>query len=201
MDSRQPTPKFHELREALALSGHPPGGCFQSRRTTSQPHGLIGYSTDRMNIPAGTWNRTFCTMSFSKPKTRLMKNLECLAMSTAKKIELSPDWSNVPSDLPERAVELAAELLRASRARETPADQARTAQMARMMNDPPGKAFTIIMTDQILKIAPPDRAAQRLADLACRLGIPRFLTAFDRTLLWAGIKLAQLSPSWVMPPD
>ncbi|MFN9248243.1 MAG: bifunctional proline dehydrogenase/L-glutamate gamma-semialdehyde dehydrogenase [Planctomycetota bacterium] len=108
-------------------------------------------------------------------------------------------WAGLPPDISERAVKLAAELLRASRARETSAERAHSAQMARMMQDEAGKKFTIIMTDQILKIEQPDRAAQRLQGLVDRFGYPKFLKGWDRTKLWAGNLAASLAPGFVMP--
>lgn len=108
-------------------------------------------------------------------------------------------WAGLPADLSHRAVSLAAELLQASRARETAAERAHSAQMARMMQDEAGKKFTIIMTDQILKIEQPNRAAQRLQGLVNRFGYPKFLKAWDRTKLWAGNVMAGMLPGLVMP--
>lgn len=108
-------------------------------------------------------------------------------------------WAGLPLDISERAVKLAAELLRASRSRETTAERAHSAQMARMMQDEAGKKFTIIMTDQILKIEQPNRAAQRLRGLVDRFGYPKFLKSWDRTKLWAGNFLAGVAPGFVMP--
>ncbi len=106
---------------------------------------------------------------------------------------------SLPADLPQQAVALAAELLTASRARETADDRQRAAQMARMIDDEQGKKFTIIMTDQILKIEDPRRGAQRLTGLVRRLGVPKFLKAADRLKLRFGSWLARLGPGLVMP--
>jgi len=103
------------------------------------------------------------------------------------------------ADLPTRAVGLAAELLRASRAFETASEVRRTAQMARMMEDQTGKKFTIVMTDQVLKIIQPRRAAARLDSLIRQYGIPSFLGRGAQTLLWLGNRAAGLAPNWVMP--
>jgi RHH-type transcriptional regulator, proline utilization regulon repressor / proline dehydrogenase / delta 1-pyrroline-5-carboxylate dehydrogenase len=107
-------------------------------------------------------------------------------------VELSPD-------LPQRAVTLAAELLRASRQHETAAERQRTAQMARMMSDELGKKFTIVMTDQVLKIADPRQAAARLDSLVSHYGLPKYLKPFQRALLWAGNQAARWAPGLVMP--
>lgn len=107
--------------------------------------------------------------------------------------------ARVPAELPRQAVELAAELLRASRRHETAAEQARTAQMARMMRDEAGKKFTIVMTDQVLKIGDPRQAAARLDSIVQRYGLPQYLNPLQRSLLWLGNRLGQWAPGWVMP--
>ena len=103
------------------------------------------------------------------------------------------------TDLPLRAVAMAAELLQSSRKHETAAEQGRTAQMARMMQDEPGKKFTIVMTDQVLKIADPRQAAARLDSIIRRYGLPTYLNRFQRLLLWVGNEVAKVAPQVVMP--
>jgi RHH-type proline utilization regulon transcriptional repressor/proline dehydrogenase/delta 1-pyrroline-5-carboxylate dehydrogenase len=96
-------------------------------------------------------------------------------------------------------VALAAELLRASRKHESVGERRRTAQMARMMSDEMGKKFTIVMTDQVLKIADPQQAAARLESLVHRYGLPHYLKPLQRALLWGGTQAARWAPGWVMP--
>jgi RHH-type proline utilization regulon transcriptional repressor/proline dehydrogenase/delta 1-pyrroline-5-carboxylate dehydrogenase len=71
--------------------------------------------------------------------------------------------------------------------------------MARMMRDEAGKKFTIVMTDQVLKIADPRQAAARLDSIVQRYGLPQYLSPVQRGLLWLGNRLGQLAPQWVMP--
>lgn len=112
----------------------------------------------------------------------------------------APDLGNASwLDMASRAVGLAGDLLKASRQHETSAERARTAQMARMMRDEAGKKFTILMTDQVLKIADPAQAAERLNAIIQRWGLPRYLNPVQRTLLWAGHQLARVAPGVVMP--
>lgn len=108
-------------------------------------------------------------------------------------------FGKLTPNLPFHAVSLAAELLQASRQHETPAEKRRTAQMARMMRDEPGKKFTIVMTDQVLKIADPQQAAARLDSIIRRYGLPNYLTHFQRLLLWAGNQVGKFAPQFVMP--
>lgn len=107
--------------------------------------------------------------------------------------------NDLPADLPEQAIELAGDLLRASRQHETSAERSRTAQMARMIDDQTGKKFTIAMTDQVLKIEDPVQASARLNSLIRQYGLPNYLSAANRALLWMGSKVAGVAPSFVMP--
>ena len=108
---------------------------------------------------------------------------------------ISPDIS----DLPSKAVELAAELLRASRKNESVLERNRSSLMARMMDDPAGKKFTIAMADQVLRMRRPERAAQRMASLINEYGVPGYLGFWDRLGLRVGNFFAGLMPRFVMP--
>jgi RHH-type proline utilization regulon transcriptional repressor/proline dehydrogenase/delta 1-pyrroline-5-carboxylate dehydrogenase len=109
------------------------------------------------------------------------------------------DHHNNISDLPEKAVKLAAEILRASRARETAEERSRSAMMARMMEDDAGKKFTIAMADQVLRMKRPARAAKRMASLIKEYGVPRYFKGIDRMALSLGNTAASLVPATVMP--
>lgn len=103
------------------------------------------------------------------------------------------------SGLPQQAVELAAEILKASREKESKEERSRSAMMARMMDDLPGKKFTIAMADQVLRMKRPVRAAKRMASLLKEYGVPKYFSAFDRMALGMGSSVAGLMPSFVMP--
>ena len=103
------------------------------------------------------------------------------------------------SDLPSKAVELAGELLRASRKNESGIERERSELMARMMDDEDGKKFTIAMADQVLRIRRPERAARRMDSLLGEYGIPRYFKRFDQLALKVGNFFAQLFPRFVMP--
>ena len=110
--------------------------------------------------------------------------------------------TNTPADiadLPEKAVKLAAELLRASRDHETSEERENSSRMARMMEDIPGKKFTIAMADQVLRMHKPRRSASRLGSLLGEYGLPKYFGFLDRLLLWFGTLLARLVPGFVMP--
>ena len=103
------------------------------------------------------------------------------------------------SELPGEAVKLAAKILSDSRENETRIDRSRSSLMARMMDDPDGKKFTIAMADQVLRMRRPKRAANRMSSLITEYGVPKYFSAINRMMLWFGNKLASIFPKWVMP--
>lgn len=101
--------------------------------------------------------------------------------------------------VPRQAIELAAEILRASRRNESSAERERSALMARMMDDESGKKFTIAMADQVLRTRRPERAAARMGTLIDEYGIPKYFSRFDQFKLRVGNWMAQKFPRLVMP--
>ena len=102
-------------------------------------------------------------------------------------------------DLAQSAVKLAAEILKHSRENETRAERDRSAMMARMMRDEPGKKFTIAMADQVLRMERPARAANRMDSLVDEYGVPKYFSSTDRLALKAGNQMADWFPGLVMP--
>lgn len=94
-----------------------------------------------------------------------------------------------------KAVELAGFMLAAAQARQTHEEKQIQAQIARMMQDPLGKAFTIAMTDQCFRSQNPTRVANQLVYTLQKFGIPHYLTAFKRMQLrlfkWFGNAYAE----------
>lgn len=78
------------------------------------------------------------------------------------------------------AIELAAEMLYEAHKVQSYSENHRHEQMARMMNDPYGKAFVTNMTDQCFRSINPRRTADQLAYLIDQLGVPKFLTWYQR---------------------
>jgi len=102
-------------------------------------------------------------------------------------------------DLPHRAVQLAADLLREAREFETRESLAHARKMERLMADESGKRLTIRLADELLRIHRPARAARRLADLLSHHGLPRFLSGMERLLLQTASWLSRCLPHVVMP--
>ena len=103
------------------------------------------------------------------------------------------------TELPQQAVRLAADILSGSRIRESAVERKRSSMMARMMEDEPGKKFTIAMADQVLRMERPARAANRMKTLVEAYGVPKYFGGFDQMAISAGTTLASLVPGWVMP--
>ncbi len=102
-------------------------------------------------------------------------------------------------ELVERAIAVAGSLVERAGELETRAQRRRARRYGRMFDDPAGKTFTLDLTDQILRIDDPRRAAERFHALVRERGIPAFPGLFDRLALWAGSHLAPRLPRVVMP--
>jgi RHH-type proline utilization regulon transcriptional repressor/proline dehydrogenase/delta 1-pyrroline-5-carboxylate dehydrogenase len=101
-------------------------------------------------------------------------------------------------EIAQRAVVRAESLLAEARAQITPAEQTEAARLARMMDDPDGKAFTLEMVDRVFRSRMPALQAARLREVLRRFGAPRYLAAADRWLLKAGAFASRLVPGPVM---
>ncbi len=83
------------------------------------------------------------------------------------------------------AVELAACMLNEALAIETPKERRKQRQLARMMHDPRGKAFTTQMTDECFRSRSASRVADQMVYLLDQFGIPSYLGGVKRFSLGA----------------
>jgi RHH-type transcriptional regulator, proline utilization regulon repressor / proline dehydrogenase / delta 1-pyrroline-5-carboxylate dehydrogenase len=106
-----------------------------------------------------------------------------------------------PSDaeLPEEAIELAAELLREATRGQRLGEKLQARQMAAMMSDAPGKAFTFAMADQVFRPPTAAREAKRFRDLIEDYGVPQYLPLPARVAMRAGEIASAAAPEIVMP--
>ncbi len=74
-----------------------------------------------------------------------------------------------------RAIELAADMLRAANSNMSFAERKIQKELGRMMRDPKGKAFTMLMTDQCFRSNRSSRVANQLVYLLKEIGIPEYL--------------------------
>jgi RHH-type proline utilization regulon transcriptional repressor/proline dehydrogenase/delta 1-pyrroline-5-carboxylate dehydrogenase len=100
-------------------------------------------------------------------------------------------------ELADRAVLLCEQLLWAGREQNT--SRRRLQRLARIVDDAEGKSFILALTDEVLRIQRPRRAAARLRSVVARRDPPAFLGPIDRVLLMAGTALAAVVPGAVMP--
>jgi RHH-type proline utilization regulon transcriptional repressor/proline dehydrogenase/delta 1-pyrroline-5-carboxylate dehydrogenase len=98
----------------------------------------------------------------------------------------------------ERASALAAELLSAALAAQSREERADSARLARMMNDPPGRTFTVQMVDQVFRSRLPQAQAGRFRALLEKFGTPSYLSPGQRALMRLGAMASHLNPSLTM---
>ena len=102
--------------------------------------------------------------------------------------------------LPQRAVVLAEQLLGAAKTAQTESEHDYAQKIARMMDDPRGKALTIALSDQAFRSHRPARVADQLRHLLDRYGAPGYMEWWERTGLVLGGVMAHYLPSMVVPP-
>src|SRR5580658_2196996 len=78
------------------------------------------------------------------------------------------------------AVELAGDMLREANRTITFSEKRVQAELARMMRDPKGKAFTMFMTDQCFRSHRSPRVANQMIYLLNQFGIPNYLDFMKR---------------------
>jgi len=106
-----------------------------------------------------------------------------------------------PSDeaLAREAVELAAEWLEHARKDMKGDERKQSAQLARMMDDPAGKALTFAMADQVFRPPSHNRSAARFRALVHDYGVPKYLSAVEQVGMKLGAAASAVAPGVVMP--
>lgn len=107
------------------------------------------------------------------------------------------NWDD--NTLANKAVELAEHILRLSNQGMRWGEKKQAKQMARMMNDPAGKAFTITMADRIFRPATPGKAAEEFRYLLNGYGIPHYLSKTEQLLMGVAKKASEFFPDLVIP--
>lgn len=109
--------------------------------------------------------------------------------------------STKPSDdvLAEEAVALAAEWLELARKDMKSGERKQSAQLARMMHDPAGKALTFAMADQVFRPPSHSRSAARFRALVHDYGVPKYLPAVEQVGMKLGAAASVMAPGVVMP--
>lgn len=109
--------------------------------------------------------------------------------------------SSKPSDdvLAQEAVNLAAEWLELARKDMKGDERKQSAQLARMMDDPAGKALTFAMADQVFRPPTHSRSAERFRALVHDYGVPKYLGAVEQVGMKMGAAASAVAPGVVMP--
>ena len=95
----------------------------------------------------------------------------------------------------EMSLQLAAAILKKARRIETAKDKKRRILLAKMLEDPQGKQFTVRLADQSFRSHNPARAANQISWLLKTHGVPAFLPFFQRLLLHLFPYLSKFFPN------
>lgn len=118
--------------------------------------------------------------------------------SHANLIGMTPVSIPADKDLPEAAINLAAELLDEANRVQSWSERARARQMARLMDDGEGKMFTLAMADQVFRAPTAAREARRFRDLIGEYGEPRYLPLAARIAMRMASIASRAVPEIVM---
>ncbi len=102
-------------------------------------------------------------------------------------------------DLADKAIELAAMLLDKAQAEQTRGERARGAKIAAMMDDPQGKALTMVLSDQAFRSHNPARIADQVSYLLEKYGVPRYFAWWEQLGLHLGSVVGKVLPRIVVP--
>ncbi len=102
--------------------------------------------------------------------------------------------------LAREAIALAEILLQRAQAEQTSREYGQGRKLARMMDDPGGKAMTLSLVDQAFHSHRPARIAEQLRHLLKRYGTPCYMDWWERAGLATGGFLAHYLPAFVVPP-
>jgi RHH-type proline utilization regulon transcriptional repressor/proline dehydrogenase/delta 1-pyrroline-5-carboxylate dehydrogenase len=100
---------------------------------------------------------------------------------------------------PAHAIDLAARLLTAAKQQQTAQEEVYGAKIARMMEDPLGKAMTMALADQAFRSQRPVRIADQLKHLIDHYGVPHYFAAWEQAGLYLGALIGEYLPHLVVP--
>ncbi|PQO44969.1 bifunctional proline dehydrogenase/L-glutamate gamma-semialdehyde dehydrogenase [Blastopirellula marina] len=113
--------------------------------------------------------------------------------------ESSPSREAFDEVIANRTIELAKRLLTAANQNIRKSEKTQSEQLARMMNDAAGKAFTMAMVDETFRSAKPAIQARRWRGLLRKFGLPQYFAWTDRLLLRIASFASVVAPQIVMP--
>ena len=102
-------------------------------------------------------------------------------------------------DVADATIDLAARLLTAAKQQQTTQEKGHNAKIARMMEDPLGKAMTMALADQAFRSQQPARIADQLKHLIDQYGVPHYFSAWEQAGLYLGALMGAYMPQLVVP--
>ncbi len=117
---------------------------------------------------------------------------------------MAPETEEIPAKSPSdalllrKATDLAETLLTEALRQQTPPETAESAKLARLMEDPGGKAFTFAMVDEVFRSHRPAIVAERWRRLLGEHGSPRYLTRVEGLLMRVGAFGSRILPRFTM---
>lgn len=97
------------------------------------------------------------------------------------------------------AILIASQLLQAAQQGESSSERSRRLKLARLMDDPRGKAWTCTITDQCFRSSLPKRIADQFVFLIKKFGIPHYLSRMEKAKLKVFKAVCKLIPSLFVP--
>ncbi len=104
-----------------------------------------------------------------------------------------------PTDLAEKAVDLAATLLTKAQEEQTATEKRQAAKIAGMMKDPLGKVMTMALSDQAFRSHNPARINDQILHLIKGYGVPSYFADWEQVALDLGSRVGQYIPHLVVP--
>lgn len=101
--------------------------------------------------------------------------------------------------LAERAIPLAARLLISAKQQQNSQESAYSTKLARMMEDPSGKALTMALADQAFRSRNPTRVADQLKHLIEQYGVPHYFAVWEQASLFLAGLMAAYMPQLIVP--
>jgi RHH-type proline utilization regulon transcriptional repressor/proline dehydrogenase/delta 1-pyrroline-5-carboxylate dehydrogenase len=161
-----------------------------SRAEPLLPTTLPNHADDK----APTTRRPRCDHAPTTVPTRRAASPAAATRRTVPKVTDPRDAARI-----EAAIDLARRLLAEADSGITGGERRRQRRLARLIEDAEGRELVQALTDEVLRIERPRRAANRFARIVADHGVPRSLGLIDRGLMALGARVAPGLPPLVMP--
>jgi len=131
---------------------------------------------------------------YRRKRRRVLECCTCVLVDPPDKMLGHEAGMEADERLISEAVALAGRLLVDGQRRSSRGQRRQAERLARLIEDPAGLALSLALTDEVIRIDEPARAARRFVDVVRRIGVPSSLGVLDRALMRAGVAAAPLLP-------